>query len=191
MRAAIPTLRTRTILRAHADHVDAWAGRQPADLLRVAAWRLEAGEEIDPVLAESAAMLARHAGDFPLMLRLARAAHAGRPTMRTGILLGEALYETGGWPESEAVLAAADSLEGTPAEVLRLVGQRGTNLLFGLLDPDRARRVTDDAAPRLAGEGLGSLRDELAQPAGAAAGLRRSSGDGARDPRGSRPAPRT
>ncbi len=124
-------------------------------------WRLEAGEEIDPVLAESAAMLARHAGDFPLMLRLARAAHAGRPTMRTGILLGEALYETGGWPESEAVLAAADSLDGTPAEVLRLVGQRGTNLLFGLLDPDRARRVTDDAAPRLAGEGLGSLRDEL------------------------------
>ncbi len=161
VRATISVLRTRAILRAHARHVEAWEGRRPADILRVAAWQLEAGDDIDPDLAEAAATLAHHAGDFTLTLRLARAVHGGRPTMRTAILLGEALYETGGWEEAETVLAAADGMEGTPADVLRLVGQRGTNLLFGLLEPERARRITDEAAPRLHGDGNESLRDEL------------------------------
>ncbi len=161
VRASISTLRTRAILRIHAGHVDSWEGRRPADILRVAAWQLEAGDPIDPDLAEAAAALARHAGDFTLTLPLARAVHAARPTMRAAILLGEALYETGGWDEAEAVLAAADDMVGTPADVLRLVGQRGTNLLFGLLEPERARRITDEAAPRLLGDGNESLRDEL------------------------------
>ncbi|MEO5724445.1 MAG: LuxR C-terminal-related transcriptional regulator, partial [Ilumatobacteraceae bacterium] len=76
-------------------------------------------------------------------------------------LLGEALYETGSFADSERVLAAADILDGSPAEVLRLVGIRGTNLLFGLMQPERATEVTETAVTHLDGEGLESLREEL------------------------------
>ncbi|MEP1124225.1 MAG: LuxR C-terminal-related transcriptional regulator [Ilumatobacter sp.] len=161
VRATISTVRRRAILRAHAAHVATRERRLPADVLRVAAWQLEAGDRIEPGLAEAAATLARHAGDFSLTLRLAEALHEARPTMRTAILLGEALYETGSWEAAEAVLAGAETMEGTPAEVLRLVGQRGTNLLFGLLDPESARRITDDAAPQFLGDAHAALRDEL------------------------------
>ncbi len=161
VRSATPTLRGRSILRTWADHVESRAAGEPADVLRVAAWRLQCGDAIDPTLAAATATLARHAGDYVLTLQLARVAHEVRPTLGTAILYGESLYETGSFADAEAVMSAAESLDGTPTEVLRLVGMRGTNLLFGLMQPERATEITDSAGALLVGNGLESLREEL------------------------------
>lgn len=165
VRAGITSLRARSIRHAHADRVEARSDGSAASLLRVLGWRLDAGEQIEPELALAAARLARHAEDFVVARRLAQLAHDASPSVASAILLADASYETGAWPEVEAVLTAIDDadppLPTTPAERLRLVGQRGTNLLFGLLDPERARAVTAAAEPDLRGPGLDALRAEL------------------------------
>jgi DNA-binding CsgD family transcriptional regulator len=150
-------LRSRSILAAHADRVEAVAGVGGDDVLQIATWRLDAGASIDPALLESAAVLARYASDLTLTARLAAAAERKRPTLRAGVLHGEALHQLARWQESEAVLAAASGREGDLADRLALVMARSANLLFGLMDLDGARAVVTDAldglpADEVAGE---------------------------------------
>lgn len=161
VRNATPTLRGRSILRTWASHIEARPQRGLADPLLIAGWRLQTGDAVEPILASSTAALARHAGDYELTLHYARAAHEAQPTVGTGILLGEALYETGAFTQANSVLAGADATDASPAMVLRLAGLHSTVLLFGLLDPDTAFQVLKDAESRLAAEGLESFREEL------------------------------
>jgi DNA-binding CsgD family transcriptional regulator len=154
-------LRARSILGAHADRVESIAGVHGDDAVQVATWRLDAGAAVDPVLLESAAVLARYASDLPLTARLASAAERVRPTLRAGVLHGEALHQLARWNESEAVLAAASDRHGPLADRVALVMARSANLLFGLMELDRARVVVQE---ELAAVGAGGHdADDAAQ----------------------------
>ncbi len=139
LRAGVPSLRWRSILAQHADRVEGWPGRRPDDALRIASWRLDAGQPVDPAVLASAAHLARVSLDSALALRLAEAWHRSEPTMTTAALCGEALFELGRWDEAEAVMHDGTSLPGDDPARLKLGHVRTTNLLLGLLRPDDAR----------------------------------------------------
>jgi DNA-binding CsgD family transcriptional regulator len=149
VRQQISPLRTRSVLAAHADRVEAAFGATGDDALRIATWRLDAGIEVDPSLLEAAAVQARLATDFALTARLAGAAERGRPTLRTGLLLGEALHQLAQWNESEAVLADAADRAGGLADRTALVMARSANLLFGLLQTDVATDIVQAAIDAL------------------------------------------
>jgi hypothetical protein len=75
LRAQIPALRVRAMARSLAEVVEACGARRREDLLRVATWRLDAGDA-DPTLMLAAATTARWRYDLDLAERLARAALA-------------------------------------------------------------------------------------------------------------------
>ena len=133
VREQVSPLRSRRILREHADRFERWPGRRPDDDLRIAGWRLDAGIVPDPATLEQAATLARHAEDYAATARFAGAAHRTSPTLRSAVLWGDALYELGEWEQCEEVFADGADRRGNAFDRLRLVSARGTNLLFGLM----------------------------------------------------------
>ena len=149
LRAELSPMRSRNILRAHAERYAAWSSSSDADQLRIAGWRLQAGVSGDPVMLEHAATLARHAEDFVGAVAFATAADRVSATLRSAVLLSDALYELCRWKECEEVAAAAMTRPGTAADRLRLVGIRGTNLLIGLMRGAEALAVTSAALANL------------------------------------------
>jgi len=97
LRAALPERRRRSLATRLADLVTAAGSRRHEDVLRVATWRLAAGEFDDPDLLWRGARAAHHRHDYPLTHRLATAAvRAGAGTearllvARTAAILGDA-----------------------------------------------------------------------------------------------------
>src|SRR5207249_397660 len=77
LRARLPGVAVARLAKRLATTVEHRGARRRDDLLRVATWRLTAGE-VDPDTMLAAAVVARWRYDFPLAERLARAAvHAG------------------------------------------------------------------------------------------------------------------
>lgn len=142
VRQQLTPLRSRRILRTHADRFEGWPERRPEDELRIAGWRLDAGIATDAATLEQAATLARHAEDFTATARFAEAADRSGSSLRAAVLWGDALYELGRWEECEQVFAAGATRRGNAFDRLRLVSARGTNLLFGLMRGDQALAMT-------------------------------------------------
>ena len=105
VRAAMPALRRRRVLRIVADAVEAAGMRRPDDLVRVATWRLDAGQPVDPHLLTTAARRAYNANDFELAERLATAARAAGAGVDAGLVLAETWMITGRHEEASALLA--------------------------------------------------------------------------------------
>ena len=76
VRATMPVLRRRRTCGAVADVVEASGMSRPGDVVRVATWRLDAGQRVDPQLLTAAARRAYIANDYALADRLAVAARA-------------------------------------------------------------------------------------------------------------------
>ena len=72
--AAMPALRRRRVCGLVADAVEAAGMPRPGDLVRVATWRLDAGQPVDGELLTTAARRAYNAHDLVLAERLASAA---------------------------------------------------------------------------------------------------------------------
>lgn len=162
LRAAVPRLRARAALAAHAERVERRPDPHPEDPLRIATWRIEAGLPADPDVVLRAAEIARHAEDFTRTEALVRVAHTARPTGRTGLLLGECLYELGRFDECERVLVDASGITDDPAVAAVISAVRATNLLFGLLRPADALAEVHRALADLPDEPhLVGARDEL------------------------------
>ncbi|CAN5565217.1 LuxR family transcriptional regulator [soil metagenome] len=142
VRAELSPLRSRNILRRHADLYAAIGTGSPEDELRIAGWRLDAGLPGDAVTLEQAATLARHAEDFEATIRFAEAADRSGGTLRSGVLWGDALYELSRWQQCEEVFASAAERPGNAFDRLRLVSSRTTNLLFGLMRGEDALAMT-------------------------------------------------
>jgi DNA-binding CsgD family transcriptional regulator len=151
VRQHLSPLRSRSILAAHADRVEAVFGRTGEHALHLATWRLDAGLPVEPDLLETATLLAHVAGDLHLTDRLATAAEQLRPALSVAVLHGDALYNLGRWADAEAVLARATSLPGSPLERAALANTRSLNLLLGLTATDEAiavvRAELDAVAP--------------------------------------------
>jgi DNA-binding NarL/FixJ family response regulator/tetratricopeptide (TPR) repeat protein len=145
LREALPHVRRRQLLLDHAARIEGLGARRREDQLRVATWRLDATGTADAALLVGAAELARYSHDLAQVERLARAALTEQPTPgdrdAAGLLLGEALHESGRFAEAETVLAAG-AVETTDELVrARMTAIRARNLTWGLLRPDEALKL--------------------------------------------------
>ncbi|MFD1658429.1 AAA family ATPase [Streptomyces caeni] len=157
LRAELPVLRRRKLLLGQIARVESRGARRADDALRVAQWRLDATGTADPALLMRAARLARYAHDHPRVERLARGVLADRDSAEAGLLLGEALLSRGAVAEAEEALARAAELPCGDTVRLALVLARGSNLFWGLLRPDLALALADEARSSLAAEHHGEL----------------------------------
>jgi len=148
VRAAMPRLRSRAILLAQADRLEASNPAPGPAALRIATWRLDAGGRPDPAILLRGAHLARHAHDFRVVRRLIEALPAERLDAAAGLLLGEALYELGAFDAADRVLALAQQLPASEQAALRLAVMRAKNTQWGLCQPEAALAI--NAAARAA-----------------------------------------
>jgi DNA-binding NarL/FixJ family response regulator len=110
VRARLPVLTRRRLLRQLADALEATGARRQGDLLRLAVWRLESASATDPQLLVAAARRAHQVLDPGLAIRLARASLELAASFDARLVLGGALAATGRFAEAGEVL---DSLAGT------------------------------------------------------------------------------
>ena len=106
----MPRLRARAILLAQAERLEAAHLAHGSVALRMAVWRLDAGERPDPAVLVRGAHLARDAHDFRVVRRLIEAVPAEQLDAVGSLLLGEALYELGVFDAAERVLARGQEL---------------------------------------------------------------------------------
>jgi DNA-binding CsgD family transcriptional regulator len=105
VRATMPVLRRRRTCGAVADVVEASGMSRPGDVVRVATWRLDAGQRVDPELLTVAARRAYIANDYALADRLAAAARAEGGGVDAGIVLAESAMIAGRHEAAAAMLA--------------------------------------------------------------------------------------
>ena len=136
VRAAMPALRRRRVLRIVADAVEATGMRRPDDLVRVATWRLDAGQPADPHLLTTAARRAYNRNDFELAQRLATAARAAGAGVDAGLVLAETWMITGRHEEASALLAELATRATTDREHVDVADSRAITLglLLGRVD---------------------------------------------------------
>ena len=141
VRAAMPRLRSRSILLAQASRLEALHPASGQAALRIATWRLDAGGRPDPGILLRGAHLARHAHDFRVVRRLIEAVPAAQLDAAGALLLGEALYELGAFEAADRVLAHGQLLDCGEQTALRLAIMRGKNAQWGLSRPEAARAI--------------------------------------------------
>ena len=127
LRRRTPVLRARTVYRQLAGTLEGLGMRRREDLLRVAAWRLEAGAPASAGLLTAAAGKAARADDV-LAERLARAAVEMGGGVEAGLALGRALYAQRRFQEAEQMLAGLAGLELSDRQRVDLAVQRSDNL---------------------------------------------------------------
>lgn len=116
--------------------------------LRVAVWRLDAG---DPVGVERLLLACRFAWaalDMPLLRRLAEAAVAEGDSVKATQMLADALVYLGHADEADKVLARAGASPRTDEERLLLAMSRAFTQFWGFGRSDKAIAVLDGWAPR-------------------------------------------
>lgn len=134
VRDSIPRLRAVSLLLEQADVV-ASRPMTPADELRVAIWRLDAGRPSDAGVLARSASLARMAHDRRTAERLAAAAVAAGADDAASLLLhGELLWSLGRAEEALAVLGRAEEravADGDPPELLAAIGTARADVFGG------------------------------------------------------------
>ncbi|NUP68061.1 MAG: hypothetical protein HOW71_38495, partial [Nonomuraea sp.] len=143
IRASCGTLRTREVLRTLADAVASSGLRRRDDVLRVAVWRLDAGDRADPSLLLRACGHARAVRDLPLAERLARAAGDSGEAL---LALASALFLQDRYTEAEEFYARAWASSLSPAHRMECAAMGTLNLLWGLGRDDTS--MLDEAARR-------------------------------------------
>ncbi|MGD9957094.1 MAG: LuxR C-terminal-related transcriptional regulator, partial [Candidatus Nanopelagicales bacterium] len=157
LRGSLPRLKARRLLLDQVARTEAHGARRRDDVLRVAAWRLDATGTADPRLLVAGAELARTSHDYAQVERLARAALLLEPDAAASALLGEALYELGRFDEADAVFAEAAASLGQDRSsdgAVRIALMHGIVLFFGLGRPDDALAQLGEASAAVAAAGL-------------------------------------
>ncbi|MGW4929949.1 LuxR C-terminal-related transcriptional regulator [Agromyces sp. NPDC004153] len=134
VRDSIPRLRSVSLLLEQADLV-ASRPMTPADELRVAIWRLDAGRPSDAGVLARSASLARLAHDRRTAERLAAAAVAAGADDAAALLLhGELLWSLGRAEDALTVLARAEEravADDDPPELLAAIGAARADVFGG------------------------------------------------------------
>ncbi|MEW9532757.1 LuxR C-terminal-related transcriptional regulator [Microbispora sp. NPDC049125] len=135
-------LRTRTVSRRLADAVAGTGARRREDVLRIAVWRLDAGDAGDSDLLLRACGKARQVRDLTLAERLATAAGEGA---RARLALANVLTYMDRGAEAEELFRAA--MDSGLDDVTRFEGSamRAINLAWVLGRTDEARAVLAEA----------------------------------------------
>jgi DNA-binding CsgD family transcriptional regulator/tetratricopeptide (TPR) repeat protein len=147
--ARLSKLRLRSVRLELADALEASGSPNANDVLRVAVLRLDAGVHGNAEALERGARLARYAHDFLLTARLSGAAFASEPTAVLGLLLGEALYETGRFDEAVTTLRSALALTSVQRQVIAIGGQLLTVLFWGVADDIAAAELVSDLSRQI------------------------------------------
>jgi DNA-binding CsgD family transcriptional regulator len=105
VRATMPVLRQRRVCATLADVVEAAGMPRLGDVVRVATWRLDAGQVVDADLLSTAAHRAYKGNDYALADRLANAARAAGSGVRAGLVLARSAMRAGRHQEAADILA--------------------------------------------------------------------------------------
>ncbi|MFL6243838.1 MAG: AAA family ATPase, partial [Acidimicrobiia bacterium] len=142
LRADLTSGRYERICRLLADAIEGDGELSPEDALRVAVWRLESGDTEHAGLLMIAAHQASFSFDFPLALRLARAAWDAGAGVEAGHLLGGMLDTLGEHEAAEDVLRVVEAEAHTDEVRARVSEARVANLFRGLGRTADAEEVT-------------------------------------------------
>lgn len=140
-RAQCPTLRARRIHRQLAAAVEATEVRRSDDLLRLAAFRLEAGEPGRPDVLLAGARRALAVFDLRLSERLARAAIDGGGGLPATLALAQSLVDQARGAEAAQLLHGVDGSGLTEAEVAATSMLRAYATSMGLGRPRDAEEI--------------------------------------------------
>jgi DNA-binding NarL/FixJ family response regulator len=147
--AVVTPLRARAAYRTLADALEATGARRRGDVLRLAVYRSEAGQSVDPELLLEAAQQDEALFDRGVSERLARTAEEAGGGLRARLVRVEALRWMGRAEEADALLRDAP-LEGADSEQRsRVAAVRASTLLVGLNRPAEAERVLAEAREHL------------------------------------------
>jgi DNA-binding CsgD family transcriptional regulator len=158
VRARLTRTRAEAIQTRLADAVQARGGRRGGDLLRIAAWRLEAGATGDAGLFARAADQALAALDRVQAERLARAAVQAGGDFGARLTLARALAGAGRASEAQRLLADLAAQAGDDRERAAVAMASARNLFWGLDRAEEAEAVVHDLEPLVADD---ALRHEL------------------------------
>ena len=149
VRAQVPTLTARSIVRSLADAVDGTGARRREDLLRVASWRLEGGG-VEPATMLAAATAARWRYDFDLAERLARAAVDAGAGFDAELLAAQLAALTGRSEVGAAELTILAAKAADDEQRARVALVRLDNRLIYSGTIDEGLRIAEDAEISLA-----------------------------------------
>ena len=138
---AMPDPKRRRLLRSLADELQA----DDRELLRVVAWRTDAGIDEDPQRLVAAARACLHA-DLDLAERLARRAHERGAGFAAVDVLAQVHQFTHRPDATVVLLAEVDPASLAPNQRVRLVVTRANNLTWALARPDDAVALLESAA---------------------------------------------
>jgi len=159
LRAELSPVRAATINRELAEALERTGSRRSGDLLRIAAWRLTAGESGDPALYLQAAQRALLLYDYSLAKRLAQtAAEVGGGPEAAHVLAGSLMGE-GSFEEADQIFARLVAEADGDAQLVRAVLARANNLYWDLGYSDEAFDVLSGAESSVSDV---DLKDELA-----------------------------
>ena len=145
VRANLSPLRRTRLCRALADAGDQSSSGRPAEVLRVAVWRLDGGGSVRPESMILAATAAFRSEDHDLAARLARAGWNAGGGVEAAHLLGQSLDKSGRLSEADRVLSTAWSEASTDREWTSLAVARASVLFRGLGRAEDADAVVADA----------------------------------------------
>ncbi|MEO3858672.1 LuxR C-terminal-related transcriptional regulator [Acrocarpospora sp. B8E8] len=132
----LPVTRRRRRYGELADALQATGARRREDVLRIAVWRLESGTTPDPAPLVRACRLAWASHDFPLAIRLARAALARAGTdedrVDAAIMLGTLLNYSSQPAEAETLIAQLPAVAVDERRRTELALTRAWSLALGL-----------------------------------------------------------
>ncbi|MCA1657144.1 MAG: hypothetical protein LC713_05480, partial [Actinobacteria bacterium] len=154
LRARLSPLRTRSISGSLADALADNGAQRREDVLRLASWRLRAGDRRDPALLLAGARQAHARQDLVLAESLARAAWQGGGEFDAGLLLAVVVSQGAGPEEAETIFAGLVDKANDDAERAALAVRRTQNFLL-------LRRV--DLALACAAEAEASIDDLTAR----------------------------
>lgn len=144
LRAQAGPLRAASLKATLAAATAASGVRRRTDLLRVATWRLDAGET-DIELFQRAATETHRAGDMVGTARFAAAIWDHGPTTHSGLMLATALAYQGLYTEADAIFAAAEELASNESVRARVVLVHAAILAAGIGRPDEAMTLLQSA----------------------------------------------
>jgi hypothetical protein len=153
LRAGISDIERRGLSRKFADALAARGELSDADQLRLALWRLDAGQTAEPSLLLAAARTARASHDDVTSERLARAAWRADPSFATGHVLVDVLYALGHHDESDDLHRIVGGLASTDEERAVIALSGALTSFWGLADAEAADAALADAEAEIGDEG--------------------------------------
>jgi DNA-binding NarL/FixJ family response regulator len=137
LRGRMSVLRRRRLYGQLAARLTSHGARRRDDLMRLATWYLEAGDEPPADLLAAAGHAARQAGDEALAERFLKASMATAPTFAAGRLLADTIYRQGRSPEVDEILTTVEALELSPAERTACAMTRAVDAYWNAGDAER------------------------------------------------------